>query len=419
MKKNYTNSLHILLIFLTVISLSFSAGCKKNLESEKTTIETNSSTLITETETPKNTENTTEKNTEEIQTSKNDSETEKDVSGTEVNTDDTTAETTTSDITTDENTSNSESDSSIDNKTEKTSDETSTDKPTGDDGSIGKEYGPFPKPTVNVGIIATDSVESAIEKIVNGNVTGNMSIEEKIKILHDYLIYTVDYDVEGFMKYAATGNMEESFNPDVFTAKGALINKISVCQGYAEAFKLMMDRIGVNNIIVYGTGNGNSHAWNMVEINGFWYHVDVTFDDPCSEGYDKDGNYVMTNRPGGENISYTYFLTTDDIIKNNHTIDISETEKMNSNISKYPSAKANDKTFLNMVYPWFEIVSAEELSKLKNYFDKGIYEIRIMTDLEVYKGDAFWSNIGNYGYSYEAYVGALGKKVVVHLKMKP
>lgn len=99
--------------------------------------------------------------------------------------------------------------------------------------------------------------------------------------IHDYLVSNVEY-----------GSMEE----ETHTAYDALIKGRAVCSGYAEAFKTLLDMLGIENHSVKGTVNGESHSWNLVKLDGEWYHVDVTWDDPI----DGDGT-----------ISHKYFNVTD------------------------------------------------------------------------------------------------------------
>lgn len=66
---------------------------------------------------------------------------------------------------------------------------------------------------------------------------------------------------------------------------GALLNGKSVCEGYAEAFKLICDRENIPCILVVGYGNGGAHEWNYVQMeDGKWYGVDVTWADQGEDG---------------------------------------------------------------------------------------------------------------------------------------
>lgn len=100
-----------------------------------------------------------------------------------------------------------------------------------------------------------------------------MSDLQKVKLVHDYLVETVAYDEQGM----ADGTVpRESFSP-----YGALVEQKAVCQGYALAFQLFMNRLNINSIFV--SSEAMNHAWNMVQIDGEWYHVDATWDDPVPD----------------------------------------------------------------------------------------------------------------------------------------
>ena len=100
-----------------------------------------------------------------------------------------------------------------------------------------------------------------------------ISRHEKLKSIHDYLANNVVYD-------------NTIAEPNIFDVYGALINGVCVCEGYAEAFKLLCDREGIPCITVVGTGNGGAHKWNMVQMeDGEWYTMDATWDDQESNIY--------------------------------------------------------------------------------------------------------------------------------------
>ncbi len=115
-------------------------------------------------------------------------------------------------------------------------------------------------------------------------------------IIHDALIDAVEYDYECANSYAAY---------DVaHTAYGALVDHSAVCDGYSKAFKMLLNKAGIDSEIVSGLGNGGGHAWNVVKIGSSWYETDVTWDDKSS--YSDNKYYFM--------LSHEYFnLTTADI----------------------------------------------------------------------------------------------------------
>lgn len=107
----------------------------------------------------------------------------------------------------------------------------------------------------------------------------------QIKYVHNEIIDHVSYRLEDT---AALGNA-----PLLGTPYGVLVRKQGVCEGYARAFKAVMDRLGIRCILVQGVHQYDgelavNHMWNYVEITddtraragGKWYGVDATLDDP-------------------------------------------------------------------------------------------------------------------------------------------
>ncbi len=102
----------------------------------------------------------------------------------------------------------------------------------------------------------------------------DMKDETKIFLAHNYLAVTIHYTL-----VPDANDLERSY---MQSAYGALIKKKCVCQGYAEAFKLLMDLARIPCDIICGQTKGAStyHAWNLVRLNGGCdnYHLDVTWD---------------------------------------------------------------------------------------------------------------------------------------------
>ena len=97
---------------------------------------------------------------------------------------------------------------------------------------------------------------------------------EKIKYVHDYLVDNISYDES--LEASNTHNMY-----------GALVNKTCVCDGYANAFQYLMLELGINSMNIPGyttAGETEYHQWNAVELDGKWYMIDVTWDDPVIVG---------------------------------------------------------------------------------------------------------------------------------------
>jgi hypothetical protein len=116
-----------------------------------------------------------------------------------------------------------------------------------------------------------DEVNKKIDEIIKENVNEGMTDLQKALNLHDYLVLNTEYDLSGK-------------KPDVYggySAYDILICGNGVCEGYSQAYNMLLDRVGVPSIMV--TSDAMNHAWNLVNIDGSWYHVDVTWDDPVPD----------------------------------------------------------------------------------------------------------------------------------------
>ena len=94
---------------------------------------------------------------------------------------------------------------------------------------------------------------------------------------HDKIIEDIDYAKN------ASGEPEEA--PWAHNIVGVFEKKSAVCEGYAEAFGVLLNACKINNIYVSGKSEGQNHAWNLVDLGGGnWYWYDLTWDDqPESE----------------------------------------------------------------------------------------------------------------------------------------
>ena len=97
--------------------------------------------------------------------------------------------------------------------------------------------------------------------------------------LHDWLIFNADYDTSYTYYYA----------------DGVLLRGTGVCQSYALAYELLLHEIGIESVYITGTANGDSHAWNLVKLDGLWYHVDCTWDDPVGGGGENHRYFGLTD----------------------------------------------------------------------------------------------------------------------------
>ena len=123
---------------------------------------------------------------------------------------------------------------------------------------------------------------------------------------HDRICDRVIYD------NAALTNPEN--NAHAWSIVGGIAKGKAVCEGYSRAFQVMMYMLGMDCSPVTGIMS-QSHMWNVVKIDGDWYHIDVTSDDTESGFY------------------HFFFNVTDEYIKKGRTVDQNVTDASNSDIS--------------------------------------------------------------------------------------
>lgn len=159
------------------------------------------------------------------------------------------------------------------------------------------------------------------EKFLKENITSTMSDYEKILKSHDYIILNSRYDErlkrDGFVP------------PESNSSYGVLSLGVGVCEGYAKALKHLLDILDIESMVVVGTSREENHAWNLVNIEGDYYHVDPTWNDPITS----DGSDI---------IRHNYFNLSDEEISKTHSW----------NREKYPIAnsdKYNYFTYNNLV----------------------------------------------------------------------
>ena len=141
----------------------------------------------------------------------------------------------------------------------------------------------------NSAIQLAKKVDSVLKEIIKPE----MNDFEKELAIHDYVVKQGEY---GFLE----GDKEE----DSYNAKGILLDGKGVCSSYAESMQLLLSLAGVESKIILGKAEVE-HSWNLVKLDGNWYHVDATWDDPVP---DEKGRVL-----------YNYFNVPDELIKKTHT----------------------------------------------------------------------------------------------------
>ena len=195
-----------------------------------------------------------------------------------------------------------------------------------------------------------------INSILNIIIKPGMTETEKIRTVHNWIVCNTTYNDNYY-------DRGDSFNH----VSNLLNNKTGVCQGYSVTFYIFMKQMGIPCTLVMGKTDNVSHAWNAVKLDGNWYYIDVTWDDPVVNG--------TSNYPGGDNISYEYLLCTYNHISITHAEDnyIGTTPLPNGISNDYNDLMYRMSGFTNVM----RVNSSEELAdRLQGFMNKsGKYAI--------------------------------------------
>jgi hypothetical protein len=213
----------------------------------------------------------------------------------------------------------------------------------------------------------------AVDTILNEIITDDMTDMEKIKAVNDYVVLKTQYSF----------NNESGVS--VYSPYAIIKGNKAVCQAYALFTYKMLDKLGFEVKYVIGNGLGEEHAWNLVKLDGQWYHLDTTWNDPVP---DRNGF-----------VSYVYFLMSDQAIGKDHTWKKED----------YPSAYDNIYSYFN------EISKAKTMDKYIYYTsktDNNLYKIKVdgtekqklinvsVQDFVITQDKIYFNNYSGGGYLY-------------------
>ena len=241
-------------------------------------------------------------------------------------------------------------------------------------------------------------VNQIVEEAKNLKVEeGKELVTEQVKYIHNKIINDTSYRLESD---CSEGN--EGF---LGTPYGALVKKQAVCEGYARAFKIILDKVGINNILVQGTHQSEGsavvpHMWNYVEIEKqtnarsiekVWYAVDCTMDDPFlrntnMDTTDQDFKPGDDIEEGFENTRYC--LVGTETMHREH-VAIETVEAAGNYVFKYPELNAED----------YGISSVTNINGLLVKFKQD------GTETADYKAGDFYISYNNKGYAEAAEEG--------------
>ncbi|MDR1673988.1 MAG: hypothetical protein LBR54_00865, partial [Oscillospiraceae bacterium] len=120
--------------------------------------------------------------------------------------------------------------------------------------------------------------EEEISYILDNVISPDMSEAEKVFAIHEHL--------NSICIYEPTPDKDNDGNPDDFNEDGIidyqrfssydiLVDKQGVCEAYTAACRQLFDRLGISSD--YVTSDPMNHIWNIVNVDGKFYHLDVTW----------------------------------------------------------------------------------------------------------------------------------------------
>ncbi len=121
---------------------------------------------------------------------------------------------------------------------------------------------------------------------------------EKEKYIHDFICENISYD-----------KLKKAYSHEII---GPLGHGVGVCEGIAKAVKVLCDALGIWCVIALCDNNKEKgikyrHTWNILKINGTYYHLDTTFDNTL-------GKHSLQSKE----IRYDYFNLDDKSIFRDH-----------------------------------------------------------------------------------------------------
>lgn len=233
---------------------------------------------------------------------------------------------------------------------------------------------------------------------IAGLVNSSWSDTEKILFVNDYLAQNYEYDT----------------SYTYYDAYNFLYRKTGVCQSYTLVVEALMKKLGVN--VSYASSSSMNHIWNVVQIGGNWYHVDVTWDDPTTDqfGLASHDNLLRSNTgitsTGHSNWSTT--VSCSNTKYDNYFWQDSNTPFQNINNTWY-YAKYNSSSSKCEMYSCS--VNSASSTKLFDiglwtvYGNAGNYYPKCFSGLDVYDGELYFNTLD----SLKKYSPSTGNVTVV------
>ena len=238
------------------------------------------------------------------------------------------------------------------------------------------------------------AIDKKIDEIVAG-IKPEMSDLEKVLYVHDWLCINAEYDDARL----ANGTMPRTS----YDIRGILLYEIGVCQSYTWTFDYIIERFGIPCINV--TSDDMNHTWNQVKVGGYWYNMDITWDDPVDDKIGLARHY--------------YFLCSDSVFKSSRE-HFGYYDGVNCSSTKYDSAFwydvdtpmpyiNGDTIYLKQTEGVIKAINIDTMSSVRtiksisdgwywHYNNRSGYKAAYFTSLAVYANRIYFNDAENIAY---------------------
>ena len=235
-----------------------------------------------------------------------------------------------------------------------------------------------------------DFVDTKVKAIAKNIAASHKTEYAKVKAVNDYLVLNTEYKVLSDRSH--------------YSSYGVFKHQKAVCQGYAIAAHQLFKELNIQSQYVTGTAKGQAHAWNKVKIDGKWYNLDITWNDP------------VPNEPN--QVRYNYFLLSDKAMSATHKWNAANFEKATSTTydffknTLYATQINNDVYYANKadngrLYKFS--INTQKNAKLSNA--RPMY-------IQSYKNVLYFSDYANSGFLTSANLQGKAPKVLAKSNVK-
>lgn len=245
----------------------------------------------------------------------------------------------------------------------------------------------------------SDELITAVRFFINKIPAGLSEFERELEI-HDLLLHTCSYNEN-------VESTSDDWRP--FSIYGALVEGSAVCEGYSRAMQYLLSIFGIECNTINGLAQDNPHQWNVVKIDGQWYHLDATWNDTTDKS-----------------IYYDYFNVSDSVIKYDHEIasafsDLSDSQicgdednepsLFNVFIPECTSEQANFYTRSSVLFDGInDNCTSRVEAQIQNCIDCGEKTVYLMVDSSVDYNDALNMLFYEQPYQFFVYIADVNER---------